>query len=120
VLIADQEGRLKGLVTRGDLLRAMESDAANIQTVLEAGTESLLTAYADELLFHAASRMLRAGVGRLPVVDREDPTKILGYLGRSGVLSARLRQIEEEHVREPGWAFSKRRPKTAGEVSPVK
>ncbi|ABF41951.1 Cl- channel, voltage gated [Candidatus Koribacter versatilis Ellin345] len=120
VLIVDDAGKLKGLITRGDLLRAMESEDAGTQTVLQAGTTSLLTAYEDELLFHAASRMLRAGVGRLPVVDRKDPTKILGYLGRAGVLSARLRQIEEEQVREGGWASAKRNPKAAGEITPVK
>ena len=120
ILIVDAEGKLKGLVTRGDLLRAMELDGGGAKTVLEAGTQSLLTAYADELLFTAAARMLRAGLGRLPVVDREDPTKIVGYLGRSGVLSARLRQIEEEQVREPGWMPGRRRPKSANETSPAK
>ena len=42
-------------------------------------------------------------IGRLPVVDRNDPARILGYLGRPGIMSARLRRLEEEHVREPGW-----------------
>jgi hypothetical protein len=47
--------------------------------------------------------MLRAGVGRLPVVRREDPKTVVGYLNRSGVLSARLKRIHEEGHREPGW-----------------
>jgi chloride channel protein, CIC family len=46
---------------------------------------------------------LRHGIGRLPVVDRNDPRRIVGYLGRSGIMAARLRRLEEEHVREPGW-----------------
>jgi hypothetical protein len=36
-------------------------------------------------------------------VSREDTTKVVGYLGRSGIIAGRLRRLEEEHVREPGW-----------------
>jgi hypothetical protein len=42
-------------------------------------------------------------LGRLPVVDRRDPDRAIGYLGRPGIMVARLRRLEEEHVREPGW-----------------
>jgi chloride channel protein, CIC family len=103
VLIVDEAGKLQGIVTRGDLLRAMEADHSGSMTVADAGTQNPLIAYSDELLFHAANRMVGADVGRLPVVDAKDKTSIVGYLGRSGILSARLRQIEEEQVREPGW-----------------
>jgi hypothetical protein len=41
-------------------------------------------------------------VGRLPVVDRRDPRRLVGYLGRSHVLSAFLRHIEQEQMRQPG------------------
>src|SRR6266403_854192 len=27
----------------------------------------------------------------------------IGYLGRQGVMAARLRRLNEEHMREPGW-----------------
>jgi CIC family chloride channel protein len=45
-------------------------------------------------------------IGRLPVVRREDPHKLVGYLGRAGVMAARLRRLEEEHVREQGLSFN--------------
>ncbi|HLB87461.1 MAG TPA: hypothetical protein VJK29_07400 [Terriglobales bacterium] len=35
--------------------------------------------------------------------DRQNPDRVVGYLGRPGVMAARLRRLEEEHVREPGW-----------------
>jgi chloride channel protein, CIC family len=101
--IVNDHGHLVGLITRGDLLRALESDPEGKQTVLEAGSERPIVAFADESLYDAATRMLQRNIGRLPVVERLDPTRLVGYLGRSGVLSARLRVLEEEHVREQGW-----------------
>ncbi len=101
--VLDEHGKLAGVITRGDLLRALETDPEGKQTVLEAGTHPPVVAFADEALFEAANRMLALNIGRLPVVERMDPTRLVGYLGRSGVLAARLRVIEEEQVREAGW-----------------
>ena len=101
--IVDEHGRLVGLITRGDLLRALEQDSEGKQTVMDAGAQQPVVAYADESLYEAATRMLQRNIGRLPVVERLDPTRVIGYLGRSGILSARLRVLEEEHIREKGW-----------------
>jgi CIC family chloride channel protein len=81
-------------------------------SVLEAGTSDVVVTYPDELLHDAAAKMLRRNVGRLPVVEREEPTRVVGYLGRQGIMAARLGRLDEEHVRELGWArrFSRRRP----------
>jgi CBS domain-containing protein len=72
-------------------------------TVLDAGTRGPVVTYPDEALHEASSKMLRHNIGRLPVVQRTDPQRVVGYLGRPGVMAARLRRLEEEHVREPGW-----------------
>jgi len=92
-----------GIITRGDVLRALEADPSGQKTVLEAGTPRPVVTSPDELMYDAVNKMLRHHVGRLPVVSRDDPGKLLGYIGRAEVMSARLRRIEEEHVREPGW-----------------
>jgi len=55
------------------------------------------------MLHDASAKMLRNNIGRLPVVDRKDPRSVVGYLGRPGIMAARLRRLHEEHVREPGW-----------------
>jgi len=101
--VVDAEGRLAGIITRGDVLRALELDPAGNMTVREAGSKSVVVTYPDELLYDAAEKMLRNGVGRLPVVAREDANRIVGYLGRSGIMAARLKRMEDENVREPGW-----------------
>jgi chloride channel protein, CIC family len=101
--IVDGEAKLKGIITRGDVLRALEQDPRGAMTVGEAGSKTLIVTYPDELLYTAAEKMLHNRVGRLLVVSRTDPTQMVGYLGRSGIMAARLRRLEEEHVREPGW-----------------
>ena len=101
-LIVDDEGKLAGIITRGDLLRAIEKSPDG-STVLEAGTRHLIVTYADEVLHDAVTRMVRHDIGRLPVVRRDNPQKAIGYLGRASVMTARLRRHEEEHHREAGW-----------------
>ena len=105
--MVDEGGKLAGIITRADIVRALQEDSSGAMTVLQAGARSLVVTYPDEVLYDAAARMLRANVGRLPVVSREDPAQIVGYLGRSEVMAARLRRLEEESVREPGWMRSR-------------
>ncbi|MBV8859509.1 MAG: chloride channel protein [Acidobacteria bacterium] len=100
--ILDGEGLLVGIITRGDLLRALERGLDGDATVLEAGSGNLIVTYPDEVLQEAVVKMLRGDIGRLPVVDRQDPRRLVGYLGRAGVMAARVRQHEEEYVREQG------------------
>jgi chloride channel protein, CIC family len=103
LLILDDTGRLAGIITRGDLLRAFDKDSSGAMTVQEAGSTRLVVTHPDQLVSEAAAKMLRNDIGRLPVVDRADHRKVVGYLGRSGVMAARLRRFQDEHVREPGW-----------------
>jgi chloride channel protein, CIC family len=103
MVILDKDGKLAGIITRGDVLRALDQDPAGAATVLSAGSANVIVTYPDEVLHEAAAKMLRHNIGRIPVVDRADPRRVLGYLGRSGIMAARLRRLHEEHVREPGW-----------------
>jgi CBS domain-containing protein len=57
----------------------------------------------------ALDRMLRSGVGRLPVVDREDSTILLGMPAPDSVTAAYRMAMEEATLPEPrrrtldGW-----------------
>jgi len=108
MVILDAAGKLAGVITRGDILRALEQDETGTMTVLDAGTRSVIVTYPDESLHEASAKMLRNNIGRLPVVDRKDPLRVAGYLGRPGILAARLRRLDDEHVREPGWIQKQR------------
>mgnify|MGYP001168579744 CR=1 FL=1 len=101
--IVDEEGRLVGVITQGDVIRALEREDSAALTVLEAGTPDPLVTYPDELMHEAIGKMLRNDVGRLPVVRRDRPDALVGYLGRAGILEARLKRLKEESELEPGW-----------------
>jgi H+/Cl- antiporter ClcA len=101
-VILGSDGKLSGLITHGDVLRSLEEGGGD-STVVDAGTRDLVVTHPNELLYDAAGKMLRAGVGRLPVVSRDDHKQVVGYLNREGVLSARLKRMHEEGYREPGW-----------------
>jgi CIC family chloride channel protein len=107
--VVDADGSLEGIITRSDILRSLEQDPAGSMTVLEAGRGDVVVTYPDEILHEASAKMLRHKIGRLPVVDRGNPRKIVGYIGRQGIMEARVRRLEEEHVREIGWLAGWRR-----------
>jgi len=101
--IVDANGDLAGIITRSDLMRAMDRrEGKPERTVLEAGSRDLVVAHPDELLRDAVRRMIERDIGRLPIVERARPKRLVGYLGRAGVMAARVRGFEEEHVRERG------------------
>ena len=102
VPIVDEGGELAGIITRSDLMRAMEDEAGRKESVLDAGTRDLIVGYPDELLRDAVARLLAHDIGRLPIVDRQDRGRLLGYLGRAGIMRARVRLYEDENLRERG------------------
>jgi CBS domain-containing protein len=116
LLIVDENRELAGIITRGDILRALEENSSSDLTVLDAGSRDLVVAFPDEILYDAAAKMLRHNVGRLPVVSRQNPRRIVGYLGRSGFMAGHLRRFEEEHVRER--RRSRKRSKAPAAVTP--
>ena len=103
MLLMDADKRLVGIITRGDILRSLDEDPSGAMSLLEAGSRKMIVTHPDETLHEAAAKMLRNNIGRLPVVDRKDPQHVVGYLGRPGIMAARLHRLHEEHVREPGW-----------------
>jgi len=109
MVVVDAEGKLAGIITRGDVLRALDKDPSGSISVLDAAANNVIVTYPDELLHEASAKMLRHDIGRLPVVDRRDPRQVVGYLGRPGIMAARLRRLQEEHVLEPGWLGRQRK-----------
>ncbi len=86
------DGSLQGVVTRRDLL---DPEAAEIGTVGEILKRPPAVVFEDSTLREAADHMVREGVGRLPVVRRNDPMHVTGIITRSDLLSAHAGRLKE-------------------------
>jgi CBS domain-containing protein len=95
--VVDARGRLAGVLTRRDLLDPVHPGARRVGDLVR---RPAAVAYEDSTLREAADHMVREGVGRLPVVSREDPRKVIGMLTRSDLLSAHKRRLEEIDLSE--------------------
>ncbi len=111
--ILDEQGDLVGIITRGDIVRSLQQGGHAGGHVLEAGSTDLVVTYPDESLHEALHKMQRYDIGRLPVVKRDNPRHLLGYLGRADVLTARLQRFDEESLVEPGWVRLFQMPRQA-------
>jgi H+/Cl- antiporter ClcA/CBS domain-containing protein len=101
-IVLDAEGRLAGIVTRGDLVRVLQNGSPATTTVLEAASTDVVAAYPEDTLQEAIDKMVVRNIGRMPVVERSDPGRVVGYLGRAEILAARVRLHAEENLRESG------------------
>lgn len=110
-LVMDESDRLAGIITRSDLMQALQEGDGE-RPVLEIATTEVVTTGPDATLHEALASMLRHGVGRLPVVQAGDARRVIGYLGRGDILAARMRRHEEEMRREKGPLLAAR-PKEA-------
>jgi H+/Cl- antiporter ClcA/CBS domain-containing protein len=105
--LVDDRGKLVGIITQSDMLRALEKSKGEDLNLLEVGCDDLVVIYEDELLRDAVVKLLQNDIGRLPVVDRNDRTKLVGYVARKHLMAARQRWYEEEHVRERVRGFTR-------------
>jgi CBS domain-containing protein len=101
--VMDAERRLDGVITRKSLQKLIQkysaSDRENLH-LAELVNPNPVVAYPDEPLRTFVYRMAETGFTRFPVVDRDDPRKLLGIVSLNDLLKARVRNLEEERHRE--------------------
>ncbi|HKC61383.1 MAG TPA: chloride channel protein, partial [Myxococcales bacterium] len=95
--VVDARGQLAGVVTRRDLLDPGQPGSRRVGDLVR---RPAAVAYEDSTLREAADHMVREEVGRLPVVSRDDPRRVIGMLTRSDLLSAHKRRLEETDLAE--------------------
>ncbi|HEY2851767.1 MAG TPA: chloride channel protein [Gemmatimonadaceae bacterium] len=101
--VLDEKDELCGVVTRRDLLDPSHDERATIGSLVR---RSPVVVYDDNTLREAADHMVRAGVGRLPVVSREAPRTLVGIVSRSDLLSAHEDRLDAAHMPEQSLPLS--------------
>jgi CIC family chloride channel protein len=86
--VLDENNELLGVVTLQDLSRAREQRSYQGLRVRDIATRAVLTTYPDEPMWVALKRLGTRDVGRLPVVDRQNPRQLLGIVRRSDIVRA--------------------------------
>jgi len=89
--VLDQPGDLVGVLTRRDIFSPGAPADVPLQKILKRAPAIV---YEDNSVREAADHMVSEDVGRLPVVTREAPTKVVGWMTRSDLLRAHKRRLE--------------------------
>jgi len=86
--VLNADGELVGIFTVQDLERGQSDKDSGICTVGQACARDLLVAYPDETIGAALRRMGARDIGRLPVVARDNQSRLLGVLHRTDIVRA--------------------------------
>ena len=101
--VIDGDQRLLGVMTRYDLLNALErqrsAGAGNIQLSQVIAKEPVV-AFPDEPLRMVVNRMAATGLTRFPVVTPNGNSRLVGLIGLQDLLKARELSVADEHHRE--------------------
>ena len=98
-----EDGEVVGIVSRGDLLRELES---NGETALDIGSRDVVSVAPGDPLFVALDRMLAEDIEHVPVLEEG---RLVGICTRTDILRARQRQLEHERLQPGWWSAVKRR-----------
>jgi H+/Cl- antiporter ClcA/CBS domain-containing protein len=89
--VLDDAGLLAGVLTRRDLIGSNEEESVPLSALVK---RAPVVVFTDNTLRDAADQMVRAAVGRLPVVERTAPRRVLGMISRSDLLSAHAGRLD--------------------------
>ena len=113
--VVDAEGRLAGVITRGEIRERMEADGNALlgKRLDEIVKPHAVVVFPEETLRSAVYLMAEKGVTRMPVVQQETK-KLLGMISLDDLLKARTRHLEEERRRETSIQLRKYFPGGGG------
>jgi CIC family chloride channel protein len=88
--VLNDAGQLWGIVTVSDLEQALDEGRPSDTLVAEIGTSwpHLKVTFLDESIGEALARMGTRGLGRMPVVSRENPYDLVGMIRRQDIIRA--------------------------------
>ncbi|MGH2929810.1 MAG: CBS domain-containing protein, partial [Solirubrobacteraceae bacterium] len=68
--------------------------------VCDLGIRNPVVSYTNETLRAVATRMAGNEIDRMPVVDRDDPRRVVGLVSLTMLLAGRLKDLEEDRDTE--------------------
>jgi CIC family chloride channel protein len=86
--VVNEKDELVGVVTIADVEAAMAQASPSALTVKDIASKSVVVAYPDEYIHDVLVKLGTYDVGRIPVVERKNPKRLLGVLRRHDVLTA--------------------------------
>jgi len=92
--VVDENKQLLGLVTYRDL---MDMNIPMDEPITKLIKRPPAVIYDDNALSVAVDHMVHENVGRLPVVKRDAPGRIIGIISRGDILSAHGQRLKETH-----------------------
>jgi CIC family chloride channel protein len=93
--VVDENGCLVGVVTLSDVESSRKHGKADLK-VEDIATKSLFVVHPDQSLYDVLLKLGARDVGRIPVVDRKDRTRLLGVLRRHDIIRAYRKRLGEE------------------------
>jgi CIC family chloride channel protein len=98
--VLNDKGELVGILAQEDIKKALKEGKHRTKAG-ELDTEEIIVSHLDEDLNSVLERMAIHGIGRLPVVDREDEKRLVGFITRSDIIKAHRKKMEEEGLATP-------------------
>src|SRR5215467_3184504 len=90
--IVDNDDLLVGMLTRRDIVRARDEPHRRLSELIR---RAPVVVFEHHTLRDAADQMVLEHVGRVPIVRRDDPRRIVGILSRSDLLTAHAPRLKE-------------------------
>ena len=100
--VVNEDGGLIGMVTVSDVEATLTDAVADLK-VKDIATKSPIVAFPDQSLYEALLRVGAQDVGRIPVVDRDDQTRLLGVLRRHDIIRAYRNKLAEGTTYQKGY-----------------
>lgn len=85
--VLDNNGKLVGMITHHDINDALNSYGED-KLVADIMTTDLVTSFPKETLKIALEKLGERNIGRIPVVERDNPEHLIGLITRKGIISA--------------------------------